>query len=155
MKKSSKYIGLAGWLLACFMAGAVGAIVEPGMWYEALQKPAWTPPNWIFPVVWPILYVCMAISAWLVWKQAGFSGARDALTLFLIQLALNGLWSWLFFGAHQIGTALGEIILLWILILFCTMVFRSHSKWAAILLVPYLAWVGYATALNFAIWQLN
>ncbi|MDZ7693006.1 MAG: TspO/MBR family protein [Balneolaceae bacterium] len=116
MKKSSEYIGLVGWPLACFMAGAVGALVEPGMWYEALQKPAWTPPNWTFPVVWPILYVCMASSAWLVWKQAGFSGARDALTLFLVQLALNGLWSWLFLCSAPDRYRAGEIMLLWIMI---------------------------------------
>lgn len=155
MKSSKVYTGLAGWLLVSFAAGAVGAIFEPGLWYETLNKPTWTPPNWIFPVVWPILYALMGISAWLVWKKSGFTEVRDALTLFLVQLALNAAWSWLFFGLHQIGTALAEIILLWILILFTLLAFQTHSRWAAWLLAPYLLWVGYATALNFSIWNLN
>ncbi len=146
---------MIGWILVSFLAGVIGTIVEPGVWYEMLNKPAWTPPNWVFPVVWPILYVCMGVAAWLVWKRAGFDQARDALTLFLVQLALNGLWSWVFFGWHQIGTALANIMLLWIMILFTTLAFRIHSKWAFWLMVPYLVWVGYATALNFSIWNLN
>lgn len=155
MKRSNVYLGLAGWLLLCFLAGAVGAVVEPGIWYEQLAKPTWTPPNWVFPVVWPVLYICMGVAAWLVWKEAGFSGGRDALTLFLVQLALNGLWSWLFFGLHQISTGLADIILLWIMILFTILAFRTHSRLAAWLLVPYLLWTSYAMALNYAIWSMN
>ncbi|MFH5831070.1 TspO/MBR family protein [Halalkalibaculum sp. DA3122] len=155
MRRSKKYIGLAIWLLLCFGAGAIGALFEPGVWYENLAKPDWTPPNWIFPVVWPILYFLMGLSAWLVWEKSGFSEARDALTLFLIQLALNGAWSWLFFGLHQTGTALAEIILLWIIILFTLLAFQVHDRLAAWLLTPYLLWVGFATALNFSIWSLN
>ncbi|MDR8394020.1 tryptophan-rich sensory protein [Aliifodinibius sp. S!AR15-10] len=155
MTRPKMYIGLIGWILVSFLAGLVGAIVEPGVWYEMLNKPAWTPPNWVFPVVWPILYLCMGVAAWLVWKKAGFDQARDALTLFLVQLALNGLWSWVFFGWHQIGTALANIMLLWIIILFTTLAFRIQSKGAFWLMVPYLVWVGYATALNFSIWNLN
>ncbi|MDX1638486.1 MAG: TspO/MBR family protein [Balneolaceae bacterium] len=155
MRKQTKYLGLAGWILVCFLAGVVGALVEPGAWYEALNKPTWTPPNWIFPVVWPILYLLMGIAAWLVWKEYGFHGARDGLTLFLVQLGLNALWSWLFFGLHQISTALADIILLWILILFTTLAFNASDRRAAWLMVPYLLWVGYATALNYAIWSMN
>lgn len=154
-KKITTYIGLAGWLLLSFSAGAFGAFFEPGVWYESLTKPPWTPPNWIFPVVWPILYFCMGFAAWLVWEKAGFNKARDGLTLFLVQLALNALWSWLFFGLHEVGTALADIILLWILILFTLLAFRIHSRLASLLLLPYLLWVGYAIALNFSIWNSN
>ncbi len=155
MKKSKKYTGLAGWLMLSFTAGAAGIIVEPGNWYQALIKPTWTPPDWVFPVVWPVLYICMGISAWLVWKDTGFDKSRDALTLFLVQLMLNVLWSWLFFGLHQVGTALADIILLWIIILFTILAFSFYNRLAAWLLVPYLLWVGFATALNFSIWNLN
>ncbi len=155
MTVSKKYIGLVGWLLICFLAGAVGALLEPGLWYETLNKPAWTPPNWIFPVVWPILYICMGTAAWLVWQKSGFDEARDALTLFLVQLTLNALWSWFFFGLHQISMALADIILLWIMILFTTLAFRIYNRIAAWLMVPYLIWISYAVALNLSIWNLN
>jgi len=155
MNRVKKYSGLAGWIAACFIAAAIGAFFEPGQWYEILEKPSWTPPNWMFPVVWPILYTLMAVSAWLVWTEFGFQKARQALMWFGFQLALNAAWSWLFFGEHLIGTALAEILLLWIAILFTMMLFWKKNNLAGWLMMPYFLWVGYASALNFAIFQLN
>lgn len=155
MNTVKKFSGLAGWIIVCFIAAAIGAYFEPGQWYEALNKPSWTPPNWVFPIVWPILYTMMAVSAWLVWQKYGFSQARQALNWFGFQLILNAAWSWLFFGKHLIGTALAEILLLWIAILFTTMLFWKKRKSAGWLMVPYLLWVSYASALNFSLFQLN
>lgn len=155
MKPLKKYFGLLGWIAICFTAAAIGAFFEPGAWYEALNKPAWTPPNWVFPIVWPILYLMMAVSAWIIWKDLGIKQASEELRWFGIQLALNATWSWLFFGEHLIGTALGEILLLWVAILFTLMLFWKKSKTAGWLLLPYLMWVTYASALNYTIFQIN
>lgn len=155
MNTVKKYGGLAGWITACFLAAAVGAWFEPGSWYQDLNKPGWTPPNWVFPVVWPVLYGMMAFSAWLIWKEYTFKEGREELKWFGIQLSLNAIWSWLFFGNHMIATALGEILLLWIAILFTMMLFLRKNKLAGWLLLPYLLWVTYASCLNFAIFQIN
>lgn len=155
MTSIKKITGLIGWLLLCFSAGVIGAYFEPGLWYEQLAKPVWTPPNWVFPVVWPILYVCMGIASWLVWKEFGFEKARSELRWFITQLALNAAWSWLFFGQHAIGAALAEIMMLWIAICFTIMLFLRKNPVAGYLMVPYLLWVSYAVALNYRIWQLN
>lgn len=153
--KTQKYSGLMGWLAACFLAGALAAQFDPGGWYDTLAKPSWTPPDWIFPVAWTILYLMMGIAAWLVWKDHGFTEARDALTLFLVQLGLNAAWPGIFFGLQQIGTALAEILLLWILILFTLFLFWKFNRRAGWLMLPYLIWVSYAAALNFAVWHMN
>lgn len=150
-----KYAGLGGWIGLCFLAGAFGSMFEPGMWYDMLNKPSWTPPNWIFPIVWPILYLMMGVAAWLIWKDYGFKEGREELKWFGIQLGLNAAWSWIFFGKHLIGTALGEILLLWIAILFTLMLFHKKNKIAGWLLVPYLLWISFASALNYAIFQMN
>jgi len=155
MSNLKKYGGLAGWIALCFIAAAFGSWFEPGSWYESLNKPGWTPPNWVFPVVWPVLYLMMALAAWLIWKDFGFQEGREELRWFGIQLGLNAAWSWIFFGEHMIGTALGEILLLWIAILFTTLLFWNKSKPAALLMLPYLLWIGYASALNYSIFQLN
>lgn len=155
MSKLRDYGGLVVWIGIVFMVAAFAAWFEPGSWYEMLDKPYWTPPNWLFPIVWPVLYLLMAISAWLVWREFGFDGGREELKWFGIQLFLNALWSWIFFGQHLIGTALGEILLLWVAILFTLLLFWRKSKPAAYLLLPYLVWVSYASALNYAIYQFN
>jgi len=155
MNSRRDYIGLIFWLLLCFSAGAFGGYFEPAVWYEQLSKPNWTPADWIFPVVWPILYLFMGISVWLIWKEFGFKSAKMDLRWFLIQLVLNALWPWLFFGRHDISTALAEISLLWIAIFFTTVLFWQKNTLAAYLLLPYLLWIGYAFALNFAIWKMN
>ncbi len=155
MKRSKKALGLIAWIFICSLPGIFGAQFEPGNWYELLQKPAWTPPNEIFPVVWPILYILMGISSWMVWKMETVSLYQAEFNWFFVQLVLNALWSWLFFGIHLIGTALAEILLLWISIVFTMLLFYKRNRIAGILLIPYLLWVSYAVALNLAIWQLN
>lgn len=150
-----KYSGLAGWLVISFLAGSTGAYFEPGIWYEMLKKPFWTPPDWVFPVIWPILYTCMGTAAWLIWKEYGLQPGRQELKWFGIQLGLNAAWPWIFFDKHLIGTALGEILLLWIAILFTMMLFWRKKASAGWLIFPYFIWVSYAVTLNFAIWQLN
>lgn len=129
--------------------------LSPARGTNRSNKPGWTPPNRLFPIVWSFLYVMMAVSAWLIWKEYGFEQARNELRWFGIQLILNATWSWIFFGEHLISTALGEIFLLWIAILFTMILFWQKNKIAGWLLLPYLLWVSYATALNFAIFQMN
>lgn len=155
MKKSKQFTALILWLIICSLPGLFGAQFEPGSWYEMLQKPFWTPPNWIFPVVWPILYILMGFSAWLIWKMEDVSLNGSEFRWFFVQLVLNGIWSWIFFGMHLIATGLAEILLLWISIVFTTMLFWDRNRLAGALLIPYLLWVSYASALNFAIWQFN
>lgn len=155
MNKSKQIAGLIGWIIVCSLAGVFGAQFEPGAWYESLQKPNWTPPNWIFPVVWPVLYVLMGFAAWLMWKMREVAITDKEFTWFFVQLVLNALWSWIFFGMNHISTALAEIFLLWIAIAFTILLFWNRNRVAGILLIPYLLWISYASALNFAIWKLN
>jgi benzodiazapine receptor len=149
------WLGLAAWLGVTFVAAAVGAHFQPGTWYAGLRKPAWTPPAAVFAPVWTLLYMLMAVAAWRVWQAAGFGAARVALTLYLIQLVVNAAWSWLFFGRHRIGSALIDVVLLWLLIAGTLLLFRARDDVAGWLLVPYLLWVGYAGALNLALFRLN
>ncbi len=146
-------------VVVCFAAAGLGSLattaqVAPGGWYDTLNKPFFTPPNWLFGPVWTILYLGMAVSGWLVWRKSGF-GARTAMTLFFAQLALNTLWSILFFGLESPGLALVLIAILWTAILLTILAFRRISRPAALLLIPYLAWVTFATLLNAGIWFLN
>ena len=158
LSTSRQAVGLIIAIATCFAAAGIGGLVTtpqiPG-WYANLAKPAWNPPNWIFGPVWSCLYLMMAVAAWLVWRQAGFAGAKLPLALFAIQLALNSLWSVLFFGLQNPGAAVIEIILLWAAILATLISFWKRSRWAGGLLVPYLAWVTFATVLNVAIWRMN
>ena len=148
-------LALAGWLALAFGAAAVGGLFMPGEWYARLQKPAWNPPNWIFGPVWTTLYTTMAFAAWLVWRRGGFSAQRGALSLFLIQLLFNALWSPLFFGLKQPALALADIVLLWLALLGTVVAFGKARPLAGVLLVPYLTLVAFVGALNFALWQLN
>jgi translocator protein len=148
-------LALAGWLVLSFSAAAIGGLFMPGAWFATLKKPSWNPPNWIFGPVWTALYTTMAIAAWLVWKRGGFAGQRVALSLFLAQLLFNALWSPLFFGMHHPGLAFADIALLWLALLGTVAAFWSARPLAGALLVPYLAWVTFASALNFALWRLN
>lgn len=151
-------VGLIVAVLICFAAAGIGSLATapqiPG-WYASLAKPTWTPPGWIFGPVWTLLYLMMAVAAWLVWRQAGFAGAKLPLALFGIQLALNSVWSVLFFGLQNPGAAAVEIILLWTAILAMLITFWRRSRVAGGLLAPYLAWVSFATVLNVAIWRMN
>lgn len=153
--KGKQLLGLAGWLAVTFVAAAAGSQFMPGEWYASLAKPSWNPPSWVFAPVWTTLYVLMAVAAWLVWRRAGFAGARLALGCYLLQLVLNAAWSWLFFGRQSIDGALADIIVLWVLIVATTLLFLRHSRAAAALFVPYLAWVSFATVLNLALAHLN
>ena len=146
---------LAGFVLISFVPAAVGGLFGPGDWYRTLAKPAWTPPGWIFGPVWTLLYLSMGVAAWMVWTRAGLRGAWVALLLFAVQLVLNGAWSWLFFGLHSPGLAFLDIVLLWLAIAATIVAFWIVRPAAALVLVPYLLWVSFATALNLAIWRLN
>ncbi len=155
MKITQQIIGLIVCLIASFIPGWFGAQFAPGEWYTTIAKPAWTPPGYIFGPVWTLLYIMMGVAAWLVWRQAGFSAARTALIVFIIQLILNGLWSLLFFGWHRPGLAFIDIIALWLMIVVTIFAFWRHSTTAGVLLIPYFVWVSFASALNFSIWHLN
>lgn len=133
-------------------AAAVGGQFMPDSWYASLRKPSFNPPNWIFAPVWTTLYLLMAVAAWLVWRTSGVDGA---LLLFAIQLLLNALWTYFFFGRHAPGMALADIAVLWLAIAATIYVFAQRSGVAAWLLAPYLAWVSFAALLNFEIWRLN
>lgn len=151
-------LGLLGFLVLCFAVGVGGAWLtnlSVHDWYETLEKPNFNPPNEAFGPVWTALYVCMALSAWLVWRKRGWAGARVPLTWFLVQLALNLGWSALFFGLREPGLALLEIVILWVAIFATMWTFEPVSRPAAYLLGPYLLWVTFAGVLNFAIWRLN
>ena len=155
MTRTRQVTGLIFWLAAALAAGLVGSQFLPGAWYADLVKPSWNPPNTIFAPVWTLLYLMMGTAAWLVWREAGFARARGALALFFLQLVLNALWSYLFFGAHVMGWALLEIGLLWLAIVATAVAFRRHVPGAGLLLVPYAAWVAFAAVLNFTLWHLN
>ncbi len=149
------WMGLIFWLAVTFTAAYIGSRFQPGAWYAGLVKPSLTPPAWIFGPVWTLLYAMMATAAWLVWSRYGWAKALGSLSLFLGQLALNALWSYLFFGLHRPGLALLVIVALWLAILGTFMAFwRSHPP-AGLLLLPYLFWVSFATYLNYQLWQLN
>ena len=150
-------LALVAWLAVTFVAGGVGAMAsaDAPKFYAQLAKPAWAPPAWLFGPVWTILYVFMAWSAWLVWRKRGFAGAATALGLFIMQLPANALWTWLFFAFQRGALSLAEIILLWFLIASTILAFWPHQRFAALLLMPYLAWVSFATALTFSLCQLN
>jgi len=147
---------LVVFVLASFAAGGIGsAFGTTGAWYDSLRKPSFTPPGWLFGPVWSALYTLMGISAWLVWRAAGWSRARVALGLFFGQLVLNAAWSVLFFGLHLVGGAFVDILLLWAAIAATALTFARHSKPAAFLMLPYLAWVLFAAVLNGALLALN
>ncbi|WP_431270927.1 TspO/MBR family protein [Dankookia sp. P2] len=122
---------------------------------RVLAKPSWRPPNWLFPPAWAVLYILMAIAAWMVWREAGFAGAPLALTLWFAQLVLNAAWSWIFFGLKRMDLAFAELSALWLAILATILAFALHSTTAAWLMAPYLAWVSFAGILNLTMWRLN
>lgn len=150
-------LGLAGWLAASFVAGGVGAIASAsaGAFYGQLSQPSWAPPAWLFGPVWSVLYILIGVAAWLVWRKHGFSGAATALWLFCIQLLANALWTWLFFVWRLGALSLAEILVLWLLIAATIFAFWRLQRLAALMLLPYLAWVSFASALTFSLWRLN
>jgi translocator protein len=153
-------LALIGFLTACFAVAGLGSVITgpqttPDGWFETLDKPFFNPPSWLFGPVWTVLYFLIALSGWLVWRRSGFFGAKVAMLLFFGQLALNLLWTAIFFGLQAPALALIEILILWAAILLTTLVFRPLSRLAAMLLLPYLAWVTFAVVLNATIWWLN
>jgi benzodiazapine receptor len=154
-----EFLGNAGWFALTFVAAAIGAAATGNAagFYGQLQLPAWAPPAWLFGPAWTVLYVAMAIAAWLVWRRHGWRGARAALSLslFIVQLAFNALWSWLFFGWQLGAWSFTGLVLLWLLIVGTLASFWRLHNLAGGLLLPYLAWVTFAGALNYMAWQLN
>ena len=150
-------LGLVGWFIVSFAASAVGAVasIQAKSFYGQLVQPEWAPPSYVFGPVWTVLYALMAIAAWLVWRSGGFHTNRVALSLFMVQLALNALWSWLFFAWQRGALAFVDIVLLWVLIVATLVSFWRVRPLAGALLVPYLLWVSFASALNYSLWQLN
>lgn len=152
---SSQVVGLIGWLLAAFAAGAIGALasIDAASFYAQLSKPSWAPPAWVFGPVWSTLYGLMGLAAWLAWRSPG--PTRVALVLFGAQLAANALWSWLFFAWHQGALAAAEVLVLLALIVATVVAFWRISRPAALLLVPYLLWVSFAAALTWTLLRSN
>lgn len=150
-------LGLVLWLAVTFAAAAAGAVASTNAagFYQSLSRPGWAPPAWLFGPVWTALYLMIGVAAWLVWRDRGFAAARTALTLFVIQLIANALWTWIFFTWRRGELAFVEIIVLWILIVATMAMFWSVRKLAGMLFIPYLLWVTFASALTYAMWQLN
>jgi tryptophan-rich sensory protein len=152
------YTKLAVSIVLCLLAGGIGSIFTAKSiptWYKDLKKPSFNPPNWIFGPVWTTLYILMGISAYLVWTSGWNSAVKVALAVFAVQLILNTAWSIIFFGLQNPFVAFVEIIFMWLAIFATIVLFYRISPTAAYLLVPYLLWVSFASALNFAIWRLN
>jgi len=155
MKLDNQWLVLIVFVAASFAAAALGGATTVGSvreWYPTIAKPAWTPPSWVFGPVWTVLYALIGVAGWLVWRRVGWGAA---LWWWTAQMALNATWSPVFFGMHQIGLAFANIVLLWVAIAGTTVAFWKVSPLAGGLFVPYLLWVSFATALNFAIWRLN
>jgi tryptophan-rich sensory protein len=152
---SSQALGLAGWLLVAFATAAAGAIasVDAAQFYAQLSKPSWAPPAWLFGPVWSVLYALMGVAAWLVWRSPGPRGV--ALGLFAAQLMANALWSWLFFAWHRGALATVDVLVLLALITATVAAFWRTSRTAALLLLPYLLWTGFASVLTWAVWRSN
>ncbi len=158
MKTLRSVAGLVLWLVIVAAVSLYGSLLtRPSVptWYEQLNKPTFTPPGAVFGPVWTVLYILMAVAAWLVMRRTGQVRVAPALVLFLAQLGLNGSWSAVFFGLHSPGDAFVVIVALWLAILATLVAFWRVSAWAGVLLLPYLAWVSFASVLNYSLWRLN
>lgn len=158
MSVMKQFLGLLAWLVLSFVVAAIGGLgsVNAPVFYQELQLPSWAPPTWLFGPVWTALYTMMAVAAWLVWRQQGFAGtAKLALSINLVQLLLNTLWSWLFFAWYLGALSVIEIVLLWFAIGATVVAYWRLNKAAALLLIPYWLWVSFAAGLSYSIWQLN
>jgi tryptophan-rich sensory protein len=153
----NKYLKLFISLLLPQIAGGLGAfftLSSVQSWYLTLNKPSWNPPSWLFGPVWTTLYVLMGIACFLIWKSE-HPRKKQVLTLYFLQLFLNSLWSPAFFGAQNPMLGILVIVPMWASILACILLFRKINTWAAVLMIPYLLWVSFATVLNATIWYLN
>jgi len=153
----SQTVGLLGWLAIVFVAAAIGAAasIEASTFYARLIRPDWAPPASAFGPVWSVLYLLMGIAAWLVWRERGARNLQAALTLFVAQLCANALWSWLFFAWRNGAFAFAEMLVLGALIAATIAVSWRTSRLAGVLMLPYLAWVCFASALTWSVWQSN
>lgn len=147
--------GLAAWVLLSLSAGLFGSRFLPGQWYTDLSKPSWNPPAWVFAPVWITLYVMMGVAAWMVWRRRRTHAVAVSLVVFLGQLVLNALWSYLFFGLHLMVVAAVEIVILFLLIVTCAVLFWRVRAAAGALLVPYALWVGFASVLTITLARMN
>lgn len=152
---NNPWLALPLFIAAAFATSIPGIWSTPGAWYAALHKPFFTPPAWVFGPAWTTLYLLMGVAAWRVWREAGFAGAKLALTLFFVQLVVNAAWSPIFFGLRRMDLAFPVIVALWLLIVATILTFDQHDRPAAWLMAPYLAWVTFASALNLALWRMN
>lgn len=139
-------------LAACFGAGATGSVFSPGPWYDRLNKPVWTPPGWVFPVMWTSIYLLIAFAAARV---AGREGSQYAMAFWAAQIAFNTLWTPIFFGLRQMKVALLVMGFLWLSVLGCLITHWQLDFWAGLAMLPYMIWVTIAGALNFTVWRLN
>lgn len=158
MTRTEALPALIVFLLMCLGVGlVVSQFTAPYVadWYTDLAKPEWTPPGIVFSTVWTVLYILMAVAAWLAWHKGRLTPTAPPLLLFFLQLALNALWPVIFYGLQQPAAAFVEILLLWIIILATIVAFWRIQRLAGLLLVPYLLWVAFAAALNYAIWRMN
>ena len=163
VRRDAVALGVA--VLLPLIAGALGAVATSEAvptWYAALAKPVWNPPSWLFAPVWTALYAAMGVASLLVWRvgdrsnsPAVHAAVRSSLLLYAAQLIVNAVWSPTFFGLKRPDLALVVIVVMWVLVVTTTWRFLRVSRWAGLLLVPYVAWVTFATALNASIWQLN
>jgi benzodiazapine receptor len=156
--RRQELVGLAGFVLLCLAGSALGGLATSssvGTWYQTLAKPSFNPPDWVFAPVWTTLYIFMAIAGWRVWRTPNAQPGTHALQVFYVQLALNLLWSFLFFGMQAIGLALVEIITLLVAIVVTTVLFWRIDRPAGVLFLPYIMWVAFASLLNSALWVLN
>lgn len=152
--ETTAFFTLLGFLGLNFLAATAGAVFRPGDWYENLRRPSWRPPNRLFGPVWAVLYAMIAVSGWLVFEAEGRT-LTPAMAAYLAQLILNWGWSAVFFGLRRPGLAAAEIVALWLSIAVTIVLFQPIDGVAAALLLPYLAWVSFAAALNIAIWRMN
>jgi len=157
-KVSRDLLGLFAFIILCLaVSGIGGAITATSVdtWYQALEKPPFNPPDWVFAPFWTALYILIGISAWRVWRLRSFEATGKAVAVFAVQLGLNLAWSFLFFGLQRIDLALIEIVILLCAIITNTIIFWRIDRLAGLLFVPYAAWVTYATVLNASLWLLN
>ncbi|HYD54985.1 MAG TPA: TspO/MBR family protein [Gemmatimonadaceae bacterium] len=150
-------LSLLAWIASSLAAGAIGGLASRGApeFYAQLDRPPWAPPSWLFGPVWTTLYLLIGIAAWLVWRERRRVDVRPAIGLYVVQHVLNALWTWIFFAWRQGGLALAEIVVLALLIVATMIAFARVQRVAALLLVPYLGWVAFATALTAALWRRN
>ena len=151
----SSPIAFAGFALLVLAAAGTGARYRPDEWYRTLAKPRWTPPGWLFAPAWSAIYVLYAFAGWLVWREVGFAQGAAALALYALHIALNAMWSPLFFGHHRIGLAWLDAGAMWVTLAGVIALFAPIRPLAAFLLAPYLAWASFAFVLNGAVWRLN